>query len=332
MGRHRLPPWTTFLFVLALALVLGCKTPPSSPSGQGDPGWSLAGDTFAHDPSLIHTADGYHLYYTGPGIQTKTSPDGHRWTEAHAVFNKIPGWWKSAVPAMTFGDVWAPDVSSFDGRFVLFYSISSFGSNTSAIGVAVADTLEGDRWTDQGLVIASKDSSPYNCIDPNLFVDDDGSPWLVFGSFWTGIYLTALDPQTLKPVGKLTNVSARPGSEPAEEAPFLVHTGDWYYLFTSRDYCCRGVDSTYKIAVARSATLAGPYVDKAGRPALKGGGTIVDQTAKRYIGPGGQSVYRDNGQWLLVHHFYDRDANGRATLKIHPLYFDADGWPSLTKP
>lgn len=320
--------------VLAAALAVSCQSTPAKAAGPAPgPAWSLAGDTFAHDPSIIHTAAGYRLYYTGPGIQTKTSKDGRVWSEPRALFDNPPAWWKKAVPAMNRGDVWAPDVSVYDGRYVLYYSISSFGSNTSAIGLATSPSLEEDSWEDQGAVIASSSSTPYNCIDPNLVVDADGAPWLTFGSFWTGIYVLPLDRQTLKPAGTPVNISARPGSEPAEEAPFLIFENGWYYLFTSRDYCCRGVDSTYKIAYARSKTITGPYLDKGGRKALQDGGTILDRTEKRFIGPGGQSVYRDtDGQWLLVHHFYDRDANGRATLKIHPLYFDADGWPTFVKP
>jgi arabinan endo-1,5-alpha-L-arabinosidase len=32
------------------------------------------------------------------------------------------------------------------------------------------------------------------------------------------------------------------------EAPFLIKHGDWWYLFVSYDYCCRGVKSDYKVS------------------------------------------------------------------------------------
>ena len=35
----------------------------------------------------------------------------------------------------------------------------------------------------------------------------------------------------------------------AIEAPFIMKHGDYYYLFVSWDYCCRGIKSNYRVAV-----------------------------------------------------------------------------------
>src|ERR1019366_3087673 len=88
------------------------------------------------------------------------------------------------------------------GRFLLYYAVSSMGKMTSAIGLATNPTLDPNdpayHWTDQGLVIKSDTNTDFNTIDPAIFHDADGSLWLTFGSFWSGIRLIRLDPQTGK--------------------------------------------------------------------------------------------------------------------------------------
>ena len=69
---------------------------------------------------------------------------------------------------------------------------------------------------------------------------------------------------------------ARPGLPPdsqAIEAPFIVRHGDFFYLFTSWDLCCRGTHSTYHTTVGRSRQVTGPYVDQSGKLLTAGGGT-----------------------------------------------------------
>ena len=111
----------------------------------------------------------------------------------------------------------------------------------------------------------------------------------------------------------------------AIEAPYLVeHDGDWF-LFVSRDNCCQGADSTYKIAVGRADAPTGPFVDRDGVPLLQDGGTVLLETDGRRIGPGGQSV----ADGMMALHYYDRDLNGQFQLALVPLGWDAEGWPEL---
>ena len=109
----------------------------------------------------------------------------------------------------------------------------------------------------------------------------------------------------------------------AIEAPYIVERDGWFYLFISLDSCCRGLDSTYKIAVGRSQQVTGPYLDRTGVPLLEGGGTVLLATNGAEIGPGGQSV--SNG--YLAYHFYDGNAGGAFRLAIRKLDWDAAGWP-----
>ncbi len=286
--------------------------------------WALTGALGVHDPAITKdtSANVWWVFGTGTGIQAKRSSNGLAWSDVGRVFGTGLSWWKTYVPANSGNDVWAPDIRSFNGKWWLYYSISSFGSNTSCIGLASkTGTLSNTGWTDNGLVIRSTGSNSYNCIDPNLTIDAGGSPWLVFGSWFSGIWITRLDPATMKPTGSLTNIAKRSGGI---EAPFIVYHSPYYYLFVSIDKCCQGVNSTYKIAYGRSSSITGPYVDKNGVNMLSAGCTVLDAGNTRWHGPGGQSIYSTN---VIARHAYDANNNGAPTLLISDLLW-SNGWPT----
>ena len=159
--------------------------------------WTLTGDIGVHDPTIIQEGGNWYVFSTGQGIQSLRSTNGGtNWVRQSQVFPSRLSWWSTYVPAHSGNDVWAPDLQTFNGRVWLYYSISTFGSNTSAIGLASKASLSASGgWRDDGLVMRSTSSNNYNAIDPNLAIDAAGQPWLVFGSFWTGIKLTRLDPR-----------------------------------------------------------------------------------------------------------------------------------------
>ncbi len=196
------------------------------------------------------------------------------------------------------------------------------------IGLASNPTLdEADsqyRWTDEGLVIRSTPTKDYNAIDPSVFLDNERRLRLAFGSYWSGIKLAQLDPDT----GKLTLVTAL-AWHASIEAPCLYQHGGDYYLFVNWGQCCRGTNSTYNIRVGRAKTVYGPYLDKAGTPMMQDGGTLLVGSAGRVIGPGHAGVLTDGGVDRLSFHFYDGDRNGRATLGIRRLRWSDDGWPEI---
>lgn len=260
--------------------------------------------------------------HTGNGIQVKYSTDGVNWTSTPQIFLSRPSWWKTYVPNHSNLDVWAPDLETYNGRVWLYYSISTFGSNTSAIGLASATSISAGSWRDDGLVIRSTSSNNYNAIDPQLTIDSSGNPWLVFGSFWDGLHITKLDKSTMKPTGSLTRIATRSGGI---EAPTIVYRNGYYYLFASIDRCCAGLDSTYKIVYGRSTSITGPYRDKSGKDMREGGGTVLDSGNSRWIGPGHQDVY---GTSVIARHAYDATDNGAPKLLISDLKWDSSGWPA----
>lgn len=182
--------------------------------GLSGPTQATETDCSAHDPSrIVRGKDGtYWLYGTGRGIRQFSSRDRLHWTEHSPVFPQSPAWVATAVPANTKNYAWAPDVIASGGKYFLYYCYSSFGSKTSAIGVAVSTTLAPDSWTDTGLVLQSGPDTSYNAIDPCPMKDASGKLWLSCGSFFSGIEMTALDPATggRLPGGAVTEIAARP--------------------------------------------------------------------------------------------------------------------------
>ncbi|CAM5412112.1 Arabinan endo-1,5-alpha-L-arabinosidase OS=Streptomyces tendae OX=1932 GN=GUR47_10315 PE=3 SV=1 [Streptomyces tendae] len=246
------------LLVLPAAALLALV--PSTASAYPNPG-RVTGSVVTHDPTMIRTPSGqYRLYATGGGISRARRPRTAAAFAAGAdAFGSRPGWWSrySSVP-----EAWAPDISYHGGTYLMYYSVSSFGSNTSTIGLAVSTTGAPGSWSDRGIVYTSGSADDYNAIDPNLFVDDDGKWWLSFGSWWTGIKMIRIDPATGKQHASDTarrSLASRPTGTKAVEAPYVVKRNGYYYLFASYDTCCAGTGSTYKVKVGRATSVTGPY-------------------------------------------------------------------------
>jgi arabinan endo-1,5-alpha-L-arabinosidase len=151
-----------------------------------------------HDPVIAEENGTYYLFATGHGIGVKTSTDLHSWKNAGTVFREMPGWVREAVPKVG-RDIWAPDIFRHEGTWYLYYSVSAFGRNESAIGVATTPTLDpgspDHKWTDHGVVIRSVPGRDlWNAIDPNVVIDGDGTQWMSFGSFWGGLKLVKMAP------------------------------------------------------------------------------------------------------------------------------------------
>ncbi len=298
--------------------------------------WDLKGDLWAHDPVIAKEGSKWYVFHTGDGIGVKSSDDGVHWKQVAPIFSSLPEWCKEYVPEKDENHIWAPDIYFHNGVYYIYYSISTFGKNTSAIGLVTNTTLNPDHpdyeWKDLGHVIHSTESNDYNAIDANLIFDQGGTPWLNFGSFWSGIKIIQLDPATMKPKegAELLSISSRTEQPNTIEAPFIVNRDGYYYQFVSFDFCCRGVDSSYNIVVGRSTEITGPYTDKNGVSMMEGGGTLIDAgDRQRWIGPGHCAVYFSDNSSILVNHVYDALNEGKPTLQIRPLYWDAEGWPHV---
>lgn len=323
----------------------GTTTAPEPAPG----GISVTGETSPiHDPALIvDDEDGtWYVYSTGllnrengGTVQVWAShDDGTTWAYEGTVWDEIPAWIDAHFADGDLpGNLWAPEIYEHDGTYYLYYSASRFGTNNSVTALATNTTLNPDdpdyEWVDQGPVITSPDpienGKTFNAIDAGIVEDADGTPYMAIGSFWYGIFLVELE----WPSGKLAPDALANATHLVDrfmwgnpvEAPYIYSHDGWYYLFVSFDFCCQGANSTYKVAVGRSQSITGPYLDKDGTNLFGGGGTVILESHGGMVGTGGQSVHDD----VLAFHYYDalnEQIPYFPTLGLHRLAWE-DGWP-----
>jgi arabinan endo-1,5-alpha-L-arabinosidase len=140
-------------------LPLALTFPPLA-SSYSDPG-PCTGACFAHDPTIIQHANDskYFKFNTGPGVEIATS-------------NSLSGPWilqgyvlpnGSSIDNPGKKDPWAPDVHLVGDEYFLYYAVSTFGSQVSAVGLATSGSMEPGSWTDRGGVgVASKKGQAFN--------------------------------------------------------------------------------------------------------------------------------------------------------------------------
>lgn len=330
------------------------------------------GTRHAHDPTVVRADDGtFYMFCTdalgGPrtsadgaphppaGVHVRTSTDLVRWTWAGTALDGVPA--EAAAWAGAPG-LWAPEVVRWPGlpgsdaapRFHMYYSASTFGSNTSAIGLAVADDLAGP-WRTGGLVVHTRAGEhPQNAIDAAVTWDDGGDPWLTYGSFFSGIYTLRLDALTghaLVPGDLGVCIARRSHSvEAAVEGVFIVRrpasAAHRYVMFASYD----SLFSAYNVRVATSEHITGPYRDRAGNlmtdtelpPASVGTEVLVGHQltdGPAWLGPGHNSVLSvpaDDGHGtadLMVHHVRLAEDPSEHTAQIRRLVWTESGWPAV---
>ena len=302
------------------------------------------------DPTAIEdpAGSGIYVFATGKGIQIIHGKTLLDWKRIGRVFSEdVPVWARERIPGSR--GIWAPDIVRVDNLYYLYYSVSTFGSQRSVLGLAVNRTIDPSdpeyAWEDRGLVLESHpDHTDYNAIDSALFVDDDGKAYLYWGSYWTGLKAVEVDRKTGKPFryrsgelkipeGYVAVANRGGGQDTSIEAPYVVKNGKWYYLFTSRGSCCDGVKSTYHIVLGRSEKPLGPFVDKEGKRMDLGGGTVLLSSTEKWKGTGHNGFFRTLGKdnksadWLILA-AYDagQPKKGRLT-QVRPLTWDEAGWP-----
>ena len=290
-------------------------------------------------PEVVKCGDLYYMYIMSPGIAIKTSKDLRNWETLGKVFpvkgSKLPfDWMEERVPG---GGIWAPGVYKIGDIYYLYYCVSTSGSQNSFIAVATNTTLDHTspdfKWVDKGIVISSELGDPYNCIDPNVFIDDNGQAWLLFGSYWSGIQVRKLNNATGKLAADDTtihNIAGRPGTTTrAIEAPYMIKRGDYYYLFAAMG----NLNEDYHCEVARSESMFGPFLDRKNRPMLftgndanQAGGTRVSESKPGLNAPGHASIFLDDdGKYYFITEYLEKGFPSQ--LAISTIVWDEEGWP-----
>lgn len=298
-----------------------------------------------HDPAIYKDGDWYYVFSTDAqeggifkaGIQIRKSKDLVNWQWVGRAFLELPIAAKRWTGA---SGLWAPEITKFGDTYYLYYAASQFGKNQSFIGVATSEHIEGP-WVDRGEVVKTEQGEGPNAIDPNITLDAQGDPWMVYGSFFDGIFLGRIDRETGKFVeeGKGKLIASRHISvEGAIEGPYIVYNPhhDYYYLFVSYD----SLFSSYHIRVARSKQIEGPYVDSNGYEmtntelppndvGMKVLGSYQFDGGPGWMAPGHNSILKDQNDYYAVHHIRVEGKRGHY-LHIRKIGWTEDGWPLVS--
>ncbi|WP_343287701.1 arabinan endo-1,5-alpha-L-arabinosidase [Turicibacter bilis] len=296
-----------------------------------------------HDPHIFKDEQTgcYYVYSTDlgkPGIHIRKSPDLIHWDYLGTGFEKgVP---EEANKWSQAQGLWAPDIIKVGDEYRIYYSASTFGSQQSCIGLAVAKHPEGP-FEHKGLVIKTTNEAPVNAIDANLVVDHKtGEQYMVYGSFWGGIRIIKLDSTTglTAEDGFGIPLATRPREmvDTAVEGAYIRYnkqTG-YYYLFVSYG----SLASDYHVRVGRSKCITGPYVDyhnvemttindKPNDIGLKITSGYKFGDSEGWYALGHNSVLNDEGNWYLVHHTRPEIAPKWPYLQVRKMVWTEDGWP-----
>lgn len=278
------------------------------------------------DPTLVRGLDGaFYLFATEDtrNVPIMKSMNLVDWTQIGTAFSN-----EYRPNFVTNGGIWAPDISYINGKYVLFYSMSTWGGEWQCgIGRAVADYPSGP-YTDLGKLFISSEIGVQNSIDP-FYIEDNGIKYLIWGSF-RGIYAIELTDDGLNRKPRQGIPKKVLGT--AFEGVYIHKRGNYYYAFASIGSCCEGANSTYTTVVGRSESLLGPYVDKSGRSMLDNNYEVVIGRSSRFVGTGHNSeiITDDLGQDWMLYHGVDTSNPGGRKLLLDKIQWDEAGWPFVT--
>lgn len=295
------------------------------------------------DPTVIHVGNEFYVYVTSGRVRGYRSTDLINWDRIGGTVSEVFTTRPDFVEVVSGKDdpgMWAPDINYFDGKYVMYYSISQWGEGDKCgIGVGVSDKPEGPfvppAGNPNGKLFISTEIDVHNSIDP-CFYEENGKRYLFWGSFYS-LYMTELtaDGMAVKDLNQKTKIAGN-----AFEATYIHKRGNYYYLFASVGGCCDGVNSSYKVVVGRSENLAGPYLSRAGVDmntidswGASGFDPIVLQGDDTYIGPGHNArILTDmNGVDWMLYHSYIKENNtvGSRNLMLGKVNWDSEGWPKV---
>lgn len=275
------------------------------------------------DPSIIKRGNYFYLYHTGGYVPIYKSEDLVSWKRIGTAFSN-----ESHPTFVENGGVWAPDINYIKGRYVMYYSMSTWGGvSTAGIGVAVSHSPEGG-FTDRGKLFNSQEIDVKNSIDPFYYEEEDGTKYLFWGSF-NGIFAIELsdDGLSIKEGAEKTKIA-----DTLTEGTYIYKHDGYYYLFGSAGSCCEGLKSTYRMVIARSKNLLGPYVDKNGNSTLSNNFSELLQASEETKGPGhcSEIVEDDKGKtWILYHGFQVANPDAGRCVYLDQIMWDNDGWPYI---
>ena len=313
----RLPLLFPLSWMLSLAIAFSPAHAPAAEALYQNP--VIPGDY--PDPSVIRVGNDFWATATssewGPQFPILHSTDLVNWDLAGSVFPHRPQW--------AVANFWAPEISEHRGKYFVYY-VGRKKGGPLAVSVATADQPAGP-YTDHGPLVAQ----PAGSIDPVPVTDEKGKRFLIWKEDGNSrrlpaiLWLQPLSDDGLKLVDEPREIlrNDAPWEGAVVEGPFVVHRGDWFYLFYSGNGCC-GRGCSYAMGVARAKSLLGPWEKNSANPILAGN--------EQWKCPGHGSI-TDDGKghyWLLYHAYSATDFiyTGREAL-LDEVKFREDHWPEI---
>lgn len=204
--------------------------------------------------------------------------------------------------------MWAPDCVEKGGKYYFFFPAKMKGTKESderfSVGVAIADTPSGP------FVPMKTNIEGIQGIDPNVFLDKDGTAYIYF-SIKGEIWVAKLADDLLS----LSSVPRQLSELPPKykEGPFLFERNNVYYLTYPLVDGDREV-----IAYSTANNPLGPF---------KYRGVIMGKDYSAFCWTNHHSIVEYEGQWYIFYHHNDYDkTNGRhRSAKADKLYFNDNG-------
>lgn len=280
------------------------------------------------DPAVLVVGNTYYVYATRSGqldIPAAASADLAHWSAPVNALPSLPAWAER-------GRTWAPSVVYRGDRYVMWYTVRHRESGAMCISVATATQPLGpfeDRSERPAVCQLERGGS----IDPDVFINDDGSAYLVWKSEDnalgqpTSLWSAPLD-ETATRVGHTAHLMSRDAEWQGLiiEGPAMVRVGASYYLFYGANAWATAAAA---IGYARCDTPLGPCAEAStAGPWLAGTATV--------LGPSGPQFFRTStGTLMMAYHAWDLCLARGPTCR-RALYIDEiavrDGVPVLRQP
>ncbi len=346
-----------FLTVTSVFLFSGC----TSSFGREGMEQSLqivdSNDVIVHDPSIFYDEVTEKYYTFGSHFAVASSKDLISWeqesyeNDATMLFGTRN--FRSVIPQSDefagreggINSTWAPDVIKYGDTYYMYFALTSaFGKGKSVISRLSSKNVLGPYSNEETIICSNDDwwGEP-NAIDPELFYDKNGKLWMVYGSYFAGIYV-----KELYNYGENFGLPIEEGFgkkvwwggySSGVEGPFVFYSTetDYYYLMVSEG----NLMFNYNMRIARSRNPDGPYVDVMGNDTVltpDGKGNKLASNFKyvlEYDGHaalGHNSVIKKDGEYYCIYH--SRSGSGKNirqfyTMRVSKLIFNKDGWPML---
>ena len=160
--------------LVCLALISASNTEPPLAAVK-------TSEIHVRDPFVLPVkAEGqYYIYGTmgpGRGFYSYRSKDLENWEGPLTVFKAAKDFWATH-------NYWAPEVHFYKDRYYMFASFKAHGVMRGT-QILVADKPEGPF---APLTEKPVTPSDWECLDGTLYVDPDGTPWIVFCHEWVQV-------------------------------------------------------------------------------------------------------------------------------------------------